>query len=194
GSSFHCQHCGKEVAEAAAVMPASSIFDDSAPLGATSSWSPSTRSSGGKIRPEGVSQEPWQVAGKSTCRFRTAQSFLVNPFPRHFEVVLVEKILGGSAEEIGPPASSCDTWFEGYAHRILACTGCGSTLGWSYRSARGGGDEFFGLALSVSRPWALLAVAVVLVFFVYQCMEGNALAAGAALCITIFKLLPYVIL
>lgn len=45
------------------------------------------------------------------------------------------------------------TWFEGYAWRPAACSGCGAHVGWRYEAAAAGldPDEFFGLLLEAVR-------------------------------------------
>ncbi|CAE7217645.1 unnamed protein product [Symbiodinium sp. CCMP2592] len=172
GASYRCSTCGQELAEAASLLPAS----DS------------------RVVPcSGITARSCEVAGKTTLQFSTCQSFVINPFPRRFELVLVEKIVARAASEIGPEAMLENSWFEGHAHRVLVCTHCEDHIGWSYKGRHG--DTIYGLALSVSKFWAWLCLCALLLFAVYQVAAGgHFLVASATLLIALLKLSPHLLL
>lgn len=67
-------------------------------------------------------------------KYAAQQSFLLNPLPRAFDLVLAKGCVSDAVAEVGPAATEDHTWFVNCAHRILACTKCGGHIGWTYEN------------------------------------------------------------
>eukprot|EP00930_Biecheleria_cincta_P089979 TRINITY_DN79323_c0_g1_i1.p1 TRINITY_DN79323_c0_g1~~TRINITY_DN79323_c0_g1_i1.p1 ORF type:complete len:177 (-),score=23.89 TRINITY_DN79323_c0_g1_i1:191-721(-) len=166
-SRLCCQSCGQEIAEAGQLLPA---LDP-------------------EVRPVGLAVRECELAGKKTSRYSTCQSFLVNPLPIRFELVLTRGVADKSVTEVGPDATTEHSWFEGRAHRVVVCAGCSCHIGWSY--AAHGEAKFYGLATSTSNVWAMVFLVILLCFAAYQIRFGSAPLAIASLCLALVKLAPH---
>eukprot|EP00928_Gymnodinium_smaydae_P007506 TRINITY_DN12697_c0_g1_i2.p1 TRINITY_DN12697_c0_g1~~TRINITY_DN12697_c0_g1_i2.p1 ORF type:complete len:180 (-),score=13.66 TRINITY_DN12697_c0_g1_i2:537-1076(-) len=144
------------------------------------------------IVPVGLSSKPYTMADQRTSLFYASQSFIINPFPRQFQLVLSRKLVFGAGVEAGPDATTEHTWFENHAHRILLCTSCNQHIGWSYRNVTSG-NMFYGLAVRQAKHVAVLVLLLMLAFSVYQfhAENGNAMVATVTLSIAIAKISPH---
>ena len=69
----------------------------------------------------------------------------VNPHGFSYEIGCFRRVENGRTHG---DATVTDTWFPGYAWRVLSCGACDTHVGWHFRAD---GDDFCGLILSSIR-------------------------------------------